>query len=80
MIAGILAGGKYPSLITGLDVVSGSPIPAFATWEIFTAKALYWYIIPVMQFLLAIVIVDTWQYFLHRAMHMNKWLYSKFEL
>jgi sphinganine C4-monooxygenase len=80
MLAGILAGGKYPSLITGLDVVSGSPIPAFAAWEIFTAKALYWYIIPVMQFLLAIVIVDTWQYFLHRAMHMNKWLYSKFEL
>jgi sphinganine C4-monooxygenase len=78
MLAGILAGGKYPSLITGLDVVSGSPIPAFAAWEIFTAKALYWYIIPVMQFLLAIVIVDTWQYFLHRAMHMNKWLYTTF--
>lgn len=78
MIAGMLAGGKYPSLTMGVDVVSGSPVPAFANWEIWAAKALYWYIVPAAQFWLAILIVDTWQYFLHRAMHMNKWLYSKF--
>lgn len=77
MIAGLLAGGKYPSLNVGLDVVTGSPIPAFASWEISTAKALYWCVLPAMQFALAVLFVDTWQYFLHRAMHMNKWLYSK---
>ncbi|KAE8448419.1 hypothetical protein EG329_009484 [Mollisiaceae sp. DMI_Dod_QoI] len=78
MLAGALAGGKYPSLTMGMDVVSGTPVPAFAYWEIFAAKALYWYIIPGLQFWLATLIVDTWQYFLHRAMHMNKWLYTTF--
>ena len=77
MLAGILAGGKYPSLTTELDIVSGSPVPAFASWEIFAAKVLYWCLVPACQFAVAIIIVDTWQYFLHRAMHMNKWLYSK---
>jgi sphinganine C4-monooxygenase len=77
MLAGALAGGRYPSLSVGLDVVSEAPVPAFAAWEIFTAAAIYWYIVPIIQFAAAIIFVDTWQYFLHRAMHMNKWLYSK---
>ncbi|TVY71474.1 Sphingolipid C4-hydroxylase [Lachnellula suecica] len=77
MLAGALAGGKYP-LTMGLDVVSGAPIAAFASWEMFTAKAIYWCIVPMLQFALAIVFEDTWQYFLHRAMHMNKWLYTTF--
>jgi sphinganine C4-monooxygenase len=78
MIAGALAGGNYP-LTMGLDVVSGAPVPAFASWELVVAKAIYWYIVPALQFMIAIVVVDTWQYFLHRAMHVNKWLYSKLE-
>ncbi|VDC08014.1 unnamed protein product [Peniophora sp. CBMAI 1063] len=40
--------------------------------------AMYWWIIPVSQFFLAMFIVDTWQYFLHRAMHINKTLYRWF--
>jgi sphinganine C4-monooxygenase len=79
LIAGALAGGKYPFLTTGLDVASGTPIPAFAGWEMLVAKTMYWYAVPAAQFMLAIFIVDTWQYFLHRAMHMNKWLYSEFQ-
>jgi len=78
IIAAVLAGGKYPSLTMGLDVVSGSPVPAFASWEMIVAKAIYWYIVPALQFCLAIFVLDTWQYFLHRAMHMNKWLYTTF--
>lgn len=78
MLAAALAGGKYPLLSSGLDV-AGSAVPAFASWEMFVAKAIYWYIVPALQFFLAIVFVDTWQYFLHRAMHMNKWLYSEFD-
>jgi len=75
-LAGAIAGGLYPSL-TELDgektIATG-----FASWEILAAKALYWYIVPAMQFGLAIFFVDTWQYFLHRYMHMNKWLYNTF--
>merc|ERR1712093_537834 len=78
VLAGVLAGGRYPSLSVGLDVVSGAQVATFASWEMTAARALYWYIVPAMQFFLAIVIVDTWQYFLHRAMHVNKWLYTQF--
>ncbi|KAF1950048.1 hypothetical protein CC80DRAFT_248103 [Byssothecium circinans] len=77
MLAGALAGGRYPALIqtmtsAGQDVVA----PAFASWELNLASALYWYAIPAMQFAMAIVIIDTWEYFCHRTMHMNKWLYT----
>lgn len=37
---------------------------------------IYWWGIPVVQFAFAIFFIDTWQYFLHRAMHMNKFLYK----
>lgn len=77
LIAGVLSGGNYPMLSVGVDVVSGTSVPSFAGWEIEAAKMVYWYLVPAIQFGLAIFIVDTWQYFLHRAMHMNKWLYSE---
>ena len=78
-VAGAISGGLYPSLTQMVQITDGheTMIANFATWEIYAAKAMYWYIVPALQFGLAIFIVDTWQYFLHRAMHMNKWLYSK---
>ncbi|KAH9935877.1 sphingosine hydroxylase [Epithele typhae] len=39
---------------------------------------LYWWAIPLAKFLFGMFIIDTWQYFLHRAMHMNTYLYKKF--
>jgi len=77
LLAGAIAGGRYPWLTSAMNLGDGEPVPAFAGWEILAAKAIYWYIIPMAQFSLAIVVVDTWQYFLHRAMHVNKWLYSR---
>lgn len=74
LIAGALAGGYYPFLTTEL---SGSEVPAFATWELLVAKAIYWLVVPGIQLFLAISFLDTWQYFLHRFMHVNKWMYSK---
>lgn len=62
-LAGLLYGGVYSS-------------QSFAPWEMLAAKILYWAAIPAIQFTVAIIIVDTWQYFLHRAMHMNKFLYT----
>lgn len=76
IIAGLLSGGKY-SMTTGLDVMTGAPIPVFATWELYTAKAIYWLLIPLIQLAFAIFVLDSWQYAWHRGMHMNKWLYSK---
>lgn len=79
MLAGALSGGVYPEL-TQTVLLSGQPTtaPAFAEWELLAAKGIYHFLVPALQFLLAICVVDTWQYFLHRAMHMNKWLYTTF--
>lgn len=76
-LSGFVSGGQYAWLT---QVVQDAPVPVFASWEMVAAKAIYWVGIPALQFLLAMLIVDTWQYFLHRAMHMNKWLYSKYHL
>jgi len=76
MLAGLLAGGYYPNLKT-ISTVQGHTgvVPAYAAWEMVYAKSIYWVIVPAMQLLLAVLIIDTWQYFLHRAMHMNQYLY-----
>lgn len=74
-LAGALAGGHYPWLVVLQD---GFAAPTFASWEFNLARFVYWAAIPFFQFLVAICVVDTWQYFLHRAMHMNKWLYTTF--
>ncbi|KAI1637206.1 fatty acid hydroxylase superfamily-domain-containing protein [Biscogniauxia mediterranea] len=78
LLAGALAGGHYPFLNSGLDTSNGSTVPAFAAWELIVAKAIYYAVIPGLQLVLAATVLDTWQYFLHRTMHMNKWLYAKF--
>ncbi|KAI1335728.1 fatty acid hydroxylase superfamily-domain-containing protein [Xylariaceae sp. FL0016] len=78
LLAGALAGGYYPFLSTHLDASDGTTVPVFATWELVVAKAIYYLLIPVAQFMIGIIVLDTWQYFLHRGMHMNKWLYTKF--
>ncbi|KAI0016671.1 fatty acid hydroxylase superfamily-domain-containing protein [Xylariomycetidae sp. FL0641] len=78
LLAGALAGGHYPFLTTGLDATTGSSVPAFAAWEVAVAKFIYHAAIPFVQFTVAVVVLDTWQYWLHRIMHTNKWLYTTF--
>lgn len=71
-LAGAVAGGYYPHL------TSATAEPAFAGWELKLAAVIYHVLIPGVQFLVATFILDTWQYFLHRLMHVNKWLYATF--
>lgn len=77
LLAGALAGGHYPFLTTRLDTAS---VPAFATWELLLAKTIYWLLIPGFQMWVAVAFLDSWQYFWHRAMHVNKWMYSTLAL
>ncbi|KAI5286178.1 hypothetical protein KEM52_002112, partial [Ascosphaera acerosa] len=56
----------------------GATAPAFLAWELRLASLVYYIGVPALQFLAAILIVDSWQYFLHRAMHTNRWLYATF--
>ncbi|CAI6336531.1 unnamed protein product [Periconia digitata] len=76
MLSSALLGGQYPGLMQSIKV-GGQIItaPAFASWELTLASLLYWYAIPAIQFVGAILVMDTWEYFWHRAMHLNKWLY-----
>ncbi|KAJ5552015.1 hypothetical protein N7535_000038 [Penicillium sp. DV-2018c] len=80
MLAGAISGGSYPSVTQSLILDNGAEVvaPAFTNWELTVAGFIYWYLVPALQFMLAICIVDTWQYFLHRAMHLNRWLYVNF--
>lgn len=75
----VALGSKLASNHPQLAVlVSGGPYPAqaFTPWEQLVARAIYWVVVPFVQFIVAVLIVDTWQYFLHRGMHMNKFLYT----
>jgi len=76
LLAGALAGGQYPFLTTQLDGVAGTQVPAFAAWELNFAKIIYWFVVPTAQIWIATLVLDAWQYFWHRAMHVNKWMYS----
>ncbi|KAI9809156.1 MAG: hypothetical protein M1825_002446 [Sarcosagium campestre] len=80
IFAGLLRGGNYAFLHQTISMGTDGiiTVPVFAAWELYAARALYWFLIPALQFGLGILVVDTWQYFLHRAMHMNQWLYRTF--
>ncbi len=79
MAAGVLAGGRYPGLVQTITSAGRLElVPAFARWELQAARAIYHIGVPILQFLLGVLVVDTWQYFWHRAMHMNKYLYTTF--
>lgn len=79
MLAGALSGGKYPGMTQSIILESGveAIAPAFTEWEMTLASFIFWYFVPFVQFIWAISVVDTWQYFWHRAMHLNRWLYGK---
>lgn len=38
----------------------------------------YWYGISILKIFIAFIIIDTWQYYLHKLMHKNKFLYKHF--
>ncbi|KAH8728166.1 fatty acid hydroxylase superfamily-domain-containing protein [Phaeosphaeriaceae sp. PMI808] len=79
ILASVAMGGEYPRLVQTITVAGGNAlVPAFAPWELTVASFVYWFAIPAIQFIAAIVIIDAWEYMLHRAMHMNKWLYVTF--
>ncbi|EPE08807.1 protein sur2 [Ophiostoma piceae UAMH 11346] len=78
LLAGALAGGQYPFVMNTSalgDGAAAATVPAFASWEIMLAKAIYWVAVPFVQFWFAVTFMDAWQYFWHRAMHVNRWMY-----
>jgi sphinganine C4-monooxygenase len=45
--------------------------------DVLIATSLYWYIIPTLQLIFALIIADIAMYCLHRLGHTNKWIYSQ---
>ncbi|CAG8473429.1 8577_t:CDS:2 [Paraglomus occultum] len=39
------------------------------------AEMCYWYLLPITKFVIAMFVVDSWQYFFHRFLHNNPFLY-----
>ncbi|KAF9644554.1 hypothetical protein BDM02DRAFT_3121708 [Thelephora ganbajun] len=69
-----------PTLLRFLEVLVGRQFAAYV-W-IHKAQDLvyyvYWWAVPLAQLFVGLffIFVDTWQYFLHRGMHMNTFLYK----
>ncbi|KAL9029287.1 MAG: hypothetical protein Q9196_002466 [Gyalolechia fulgens] len=80
MLAGVVMGGRYSTLQTTTMAGDGvvDTVNGFTAWENMIANAMYWYVVPTVQYSVAILVLDTWQYFMHRAMHINKWMYTTF--
>ena len=71
----------FPTVVLGKAIsTSGDTATGgcLARWEIWVAQTIYWVLDPAVRFGIAIFFSDTWQYFWHRAMHMNKWMYRKY--
>ena len=75
-VAAFLAGGLGDSTISSQR--TGSVEFVTTEWELLIAWLLYWYLVPAFQFAAAIFLADSWQYFVHRTLHLNSWLYSLF--
>lgn len=61
----------------GLLAKIDGAMPAEWDWRLLAVQAVYWAIIPVAQIWGAVFFLDTWQYFLHRAMHTVPFLYRR---
>ena len=53
-----------------------SPKDTTAVWELALAETIYWALVPAVRLFVALFLSDTWQYFTHRLLHQNRWLYS----
>lgn len=68
-----------PVLVQSTLLWTGNPQTAHSTlqsWGPHILHFIYWWAIPTIQLLFAFFVIDTWQYFLHRLFHTNKFLYK----
>ena len=66
-------------VLAGDELTGGkaSPHTGLNTVELSLAKLLLFFGVPAFQYLVALMVVDTWIYFTHRLCHVNKTLYRK---
>jgi sphinganine C4-monooxygenase len=49
--------------------------PPYNLPNLASAEVVYWFLMPVLRQLIAVFILDAWEYWIHRLMHVNKFLY-----
>ncbi|KAK6539834.1 hypothetical protein TWF694_008680 [Orbilia ellipsospora] len=76
-LLGVDSNALGASVSTYLSGHSGAFGASFLSidWRWKAAEALYWVCFPLLRLALAIFVLDTWQYFWHRLMHQNPFLY-----
>ena len=73
-------GSQLSKHLNGHFLTSSNTTSTSSQPVLIAANLVYWVLIPSLQYGFAAFFVDTWQYFLHRAMHMNRWLYTTFHI
>lgn len=64
-----------PSSVLGTTVFASDRAEYEMEW--LAAKVIYYGLIPALRLYMALWLADTWVFFIHRAEHSNKWLYSE---
>lgn len=80
ILGGIYIGSSNSTIDVTADSglqVSAERVAPFVQGEIIVAELLYYVLVPVLKFFVALALADTWQYVTHRLLHANKFLYSK---
>ena len=49
--------------------------PPYNLPNLASAEVVYWFALPVLRQVIAVFILDAWEYWIHRLMHVNKFLY-----
>lgn len=50
-------------------------VPPWSLPNLATAEVVYWFLLPLFRQTLAVILLDAWEYWIHRLMHVNKFLY-----
>ncbi|TGZ78983.1 hypothetical protein EX30DRAFT_342672 [Ascodesmis nigricans] len=74
----VLAAERWIGGVLGAEGMMGEKGLGWGDWRYKLVELAYWYAIPALRMGVAIFVLDTWQYFLHRLMHESKWLYRTF--
>ncbi|CAK1356388.1 Sphingolipid C4-hydroxylase sur2 [Cercospora beticola] len=59
---------------SAIDIARDTP----SALDLSAGKALYWYLVPLVKIIVALLVADAWMYTIHRMEHTNRWMYKHF--
>jgi sphinganine C4-monooxygenase len=55
--------------------ISKLRLPPWNLPNLASAEVMYWFLLPLLRQIVAVFVLDAWEYWIHRLMHVNKFLY-----